>query len=117
MLEDSVSVVRPSSPQDLAPGTAYVVGLYVSAGGVAVRLRDHARRSTVVEFDCVLVEEDRQAPSELDRVLAVKVRCRSGSLDCSVLGTSGGRPRRVTIGLAKALALADSGAHTVLSVE
>jgi hypothetical protein len=99
------------------PGTAYVDSVRVTEEGVTARLVYPAHRSVLVKFDCVFTDEDRRLPSGLDTLLAVHVRSTGSTLECSALGTSFGGPHWVPVSLAQALALAQDGAHTVLSAE
>lgn len=96
-----------------APRTAYVDRIQFEDAGVTVRLSYPSGRVAVVAFDRVPIDDDQHVPADLSYPLAVSVQYDEAATVCSVLGASPGGPRRVPISLARALALAHSGVHTV----
>jgi hypothetical protein len=56
---------------------------------------------------------DYERPSVFSRRLAFRVTHGRGEVECQLLGMSASGPLRLEISLAKALAFADAGIHTV----
>ena len=104
-------------PQDMwlnmpPKGISYVTEVQIGATGVISKL-SHRAGYAIVEFDCRPTAGDRELPAGFTRVLAVNIRSRANSLECTALGTSPSGPRRVGITLAQALAMASAGVHTI----
>jgi hypothetical protein len=117
--QDSGATATPTTAMlllhDLGPGTARVQSVvaqqdetlmqleYANGLHVAVSVPDVPRRPYEVGH-----------PSTAMRPLAVLIKNEPSALGCSVLSTSKDGPTRVPISLSEALALCDSGVHTVL---
>jgi hypothetical protein len=108
-----VERVSMDALSEVAHGPAYVQSVAVE--------NDHTNLALSYPFGRLLevvisdLPDDGDA-TDLQRPLAVKVSHSTVGTECSVLDRRGGGPTRVPITLARALALAGAGIHTVFDV-
>lgn len=112
----TMTALSAAALQGLGPGTARVEAVVVGEHETLMRLGYPRGRQVAVSVPEVPRRSSGVArhPARDVRLLAVLMRNGPSTLECSVLCASKDGPARVPIDLAEALALCDSGVHTVL---